>query len=95
MRNAAAQTPTLACRVDGCVWEMEDWLPTGNPTLLHPLMAAYCSHHTLNAHRHVLVEMLSGQDEYTVDDVEAEIRQTFVQFGLDPDDPYEHLELEF
>jgi len=85
---------TIACQQEGCAWEIEDFLPTGVPVLIHPLLAAYATHHTLQAHREFLEELLrDDEDETTVEEMEFEVLSTFEAFGIDPQDPYEHLEL--
>lgn len=85
---------TISCQQDDCAWEMEDFLPTGIPVLIHPLLAAYATHHTLQAHREYLEELLhDDEDGTTADDMEVEVQATFEAFGVDPEDPYEHLEL--
>jgi len=74
---------------------MEDFLPIDIPILIHPLLAAYATHHTLQAHRD-FIEMLLANDEdedMSIDEMEAEVYCTFDTFGIDPVNPYEHMEL--
>lgn len=85
---------TISCQQEDCAWEMEDFLPTGIPVIIHPLLAAYAAHHTLQAHREFLEELLRDDgDGTTVEDMEQEVRSTFRSFDLNPEDPYECMEL--
>lgn len=85
---------TISCQQEDCAWEIEDFLPTGIPVVIHPLLAAYAAHHTLQAHRDFLEDLLrDDEDDTTAEEMAVEVHTTFEAFGLNPEDPYEHLEL--
>lgn len=86
---------TITCQMEGCCWEMEDFLPTGNPVFLHPLIAAFATHHTIEAHPEMLEMILDDQSGYSADYMKVEVMETFEEFGINPSDPYEHMELTF
>jgi len=85
---------TIACQQRGCSWEIENFLSSNQTVIVHPLIAAYTTHHLLEAHHETITRLIGGTvNAPEASAIETNVRMTFTAHGVNPDDPYEHMEL--